>query len=370
MICRPEGAGFQLRTDIFSPLERVLLLWAQDRKWRKRMKQETKLSEFYRGKSVLVTGGAGAIGGNLTKKLVALGAEVVVIDDLSSGYLENIRSVQDRIEFIQGDIGQFEMLPAPLPAQVDLVFHLAAFFANQNSVEFPERDLATNGMGTLNLCRWASRIGVGRFVFSSSSCVYGAASGEIDEETAIDPHTPYAMTKVLGEQYVAFHQHQYGLDSTILRYFNSYGPGEFPGLYRNVIPNFIAKARQGEPLPLTGNGRETRDFTYVDDTVYGTLLAGMVPEASGQTFNIGTGRQTLIGDLAELVNEIAGNQAGCEFHPRREWDRIELRLACIDRAHRIIGYEPSTSLREGVRCAFDWAEQIVVQDEQRMATVG
>ena len=293
-----------------------------------------------------------------------------MLDDLSSGYLENIHPVESRIRFIEGDIAQCSTWRALLPGQIDIVFHLAAFFANQNSIDFPERDLATNGMGTLNLCRWASESGVGRFVFASSSCVYGAAGGEIGEETALDPHTPYAMTKVLGEQYAAFHHRHCGLDAVILRYFNSYGPGEFPGPYRNVIPNFIHKARGGEVLPLMGSGRETRDFTYVEDTVCGTLLAGMVPEAGGGTFNIGTGREIHIEDLAHLINEIAGNEAGCEYHPRRGWDRIERRLARIERARRVLGYEPTATLREGADSTYAWFEQMVPRRERDAVSVG
>jgi UDP-glucose 4-epimerase len=334
------------------------------------MDQEAILRGFYSGKSILVTGGAGAIGSNLSKKLVALGAQVVVVDDLSSGFIDNIHPIQAGMSLIRGDIAEWDALKPQLPKRVDLVFHLAAFFANQNSVEFPERDLATNGMGTLNICRWASETGVGRLVFSSSSCVYGAASGQIDEETPLDPHTPYAITKVLGEQYVQFHHRHCGLDAVILRYFNSYGPGEYPGMYRNVIPNFIHKARRGEALPLTGNGRETRDFTFVGDTVSGTLLAGMKTEASGGIFNIGTGRETHIGDLAAHINELVENSAGCSYLPRRDWDRIDRRLACIDRARHVLGYDPSTSLLEGLDKTRAWFEQVAPRREHSMVSVG
>jgi UDP-glucose 4-epimerase len=334
------------------------------------MDRDTQLRGFYCDKNVLVTGGAGAIGSNLTQKLVSLGARVAVLDDLSSGYMESLSPVEDQIQFIRGDIAGFESLSGQLSQKVDLVFHLAAFFANQNSVEFPERDLATNGVGTLQLCRWAADAEVRRLVFSSSSCVYGSASGEIDEETALDPHTPYAITKVLGEQYVAFHHQHCGLDTAILRYFNSYGPGEFPGMYRNVIPNFIDRARNGEALPLTGDGMETRDFTFVEDTVHGTLLAGMVPEAVGGVFNIGTGRETKIGDLANLVNEFANNPAGCEYHPRRDWDRIDRRLACVDRAREVLGYEPTHSLREGVAQTYAWSERMISLREKNKVSAG
>ncbi|MBI4489893.1 MAG: SDR family NAD(P)-dependent oxidoreductase [Deltaproteobacteria bacterium] len=305
-------------------------------------------------KRVLVTGGAGAIGSNLVKALTALGSQVVVVDDLSSGYLQNLHGVEDRIEFVQGDISQGNVLAQLFEYRFDLIFHLAAFFANQNSVEHPEEDLTTNGMGTLKVCRMAARTRAGRLVFISSSCVYGSAEGAISEEMPRDPHTPYAMTKILGEHYVDFYRQHHSLDTVILRYFNSFGPGEYPGRYRNVIPNFFEAAMAGEPLPLTGTGEETRDFTFVEDTVRGTLLAGVVPSAVGQTLNIGTGRETPIADLALAINEIVGNTAGVVYRRRRNWDRISRRCACIERAEGLIGYRPLVSLEEGLRATYRW----------------
>lgn len=312
------------------------------------------MQDFFTGKRVLVTGGAGAIGSNLVKALAFLGSQVVVVDDLSSGFSYNLHTVRKEIEFIHGDITQDRLLEQLSQQPVDLVFHLAAFFANQNSVEHPEQDLATNGLGTLKLCRWASRAGVKRFIFSSSSCVYGEASGRIYETVPLDPHTPYAMTKILGEEYIEFYGRHYGLETVTLRYFNSFGPGEFPGQYRNVIPNFFEKALRNEPLPLTGTGEETRDFTFVVNTVRGTLLAGMSPGAAGKVFNIATGQETRIVDLAMAINEIAGSPAGVVYQQRRSWDRIERRCACIDRAGEVLGYEPLISLEEGLLSTYRW----------------
>lgn len=309
---------------------------------------------YFADKRVLVTGGAGAIGSNLVKALRFLGSQVVVVDDLSSGYLNNLHSVRNEVNFVRGDITQDGILAQLGQQRIDLVFHLAAFFANQNSVEHPEQDLATNGLGTLKLCRWASAAGVKRFVFTSSSCVYGGASGKISETEPLDPHTPYAMTKVLGEEYIEFYGRHYGLETVTLRYFNSFGPGEFPGKYRNVIPNFFERALRHEPLPLTGTGEETRDFTFVVNTIRGTLMAGMVPGAAGQVFNIGTGKETRIVDLAMAINEITGNPTGVVYYERRNWDRIERRCASIDRAAEVLGYEPLISIDEGLKATYRW----------------
>jgi nucleoside-diphosphate-sugar epimerase len=312
------------------------------------------MQDFYAGKRVLVTGGAGAIGSNLVKALVFLGSQVVVVDDLSSGYLCNLQSAQGQITWVRGDIAQDRLVAQLGRGRFDLVFHLAAFFANQNSVDHPEQDLATNGLGTLKLCQWALASGVGRFVFASSSCVYGSAAGLISEATPLDPHTPYAMTKVLAEEYLKFYGRRAGLETVILRYFNSFGPGEFPGRYRNVIPNFFAKALHREPLPLLGTGEETRDFTFVVNTIRGTLLAGMVPAAAGEVLNIGTGQETCIVDLAMAINEITGSAAGVVYQERRSWDRVERRCADITRAGAVLGYEPLVGLEEGLHETHRW----------------
>lgn len=312
------------------------------------------LKADFAGLKVLVTGGAGAIGSNLVRQLVAWGSKVVAIDDFSAGQRQNLGEVENQIEFIEGDIRQDDVLGRAFANKPDLVFHLAAFFANQNSVEFPEQDLATNGMGTLQLCRWATEVGSRRLIFASSSCVYGMAAGAISESAPLDPHTPYAITKILGEQYVRFYGQYFGLDTVVLRLFNSFGPGEMPGRYRNVIPNFINRALQGEPLALTGTGEETRDFTFVGDTVRGMLLAGALPEAVGQTFNLGTGKETRIVDLALAVNEITGSNGGLVHHPPRSWDRISRRCAQIGKARKMIGYEPEVDLREGLEITYRW----------------
>ena len=219
--------------------------------------------EFYNGKKVLVTGGAGAIGSNLTKALVELGAQVIVVDDLSSGQIWNVPS-SPNVLFVKGDILDEVILKRVFFERPQIVFHLAAFFANQNSVDHPERDLMVNGMGTLRMLEYSVFNRVERFVYASSGCaIYGSDMPLPLKEDFVTMHlsTPYQITKMLGELYCNFFHHHYELPVVKPRFFNSYGPGEVPGQYRNVIPNFIYWAIKGLPLPITGTGEETRDFT-------------------------------------------------------------------------------------------------------------
>ncbi len=312
--------------------------------------------EHYNGKRVLVTGGAGAIGSNLTRSLAELGAQVFVLDDLSSAERWNVPSLPG-VFFIQGDVVDEVKLKRVFFEQPDIVFHLAAFFANQNSVDFPERDLTVNGMGTLRLLEYSVLGGVDRFVYASSGCsIYGSSAPLPLTEEFMSMHlsTPYQITKMLGELYCNFFYNHHGLKVVKPRFFNSYGPGEVPGQYRNVIPNFIYWAMKGQALPITGSGEETRDFTYVLDIVDGLLRAGAFESAIGQEFNLASGRETRIVDLAEMINAATNNPAGIRFSERRKWDTKSRLLASIDRAGALLGYEPNMSFETGLENTIQW----------------
>lgn len=315
---------------------------------------EKKLDCALARKRVLVTGGAGAIGCNLVAALCRAGSEVVVVDDFSSGYRANIEPFFGRLKLVEGDLAAEETLDQAFAEQIDLVFHLAAFFANQNSVDHPQADLHTNGQATLGLLQRASMLQVERVVFASSSCVYGGQGGALTEANALQPETPYGITKILGEQYCEFFGRHHGLPWAIVRYFNSYGPGEHPGQYRNVIPNFLSRAMAGWPLEITGTGEETRDFTYVGDIVCGTLLAGVAAEAVGKAFNLGTGHETTVRQIAEAVNQLTANQAGIVYREKRTWDHVNRRCADITRARELLGYAPETPLVTGLRRTHQW----------------
>src|SRR5688572_16959139 len=256
--------------------------------------------QSYRGKTVLVTGGAGAIGSNLVRRLAELEARVLVLDDLSSAEQWNVPS-HPNVLFVEGDILDEVKLKRVFFERPQVVFHLAAFFANQNSVDHPERDLMVNGLGTLRLLEYCVLTGVERFVYASSgACVYGKESPLPLHEEFMSMHqnTPYQATKMLGELYCNFFYNHYGLKVVKPRLFNSYGPGELPGQYRNVIPNFIYWAMKGLPLPITGSGEETRDFTYVGDITDGLLRSGHFEAAIGEEFNLASETETRIVDLA------------------------------------------------------------------------
>jgi nucleoside-diphosphate-sugar epimerase len=311
----------------------------------------------YKGKSILITGGAGCIGSNLTKALIgAKAAKVIVLDDLSAAEKWNIPT-DPGIVFIQGSILDDEVLKRAFTGKLDFVFHLAAHFANQNSVDNPETDLEVNGLGVLKVLEYSHLARVGKFVFASSGCsVYGSQAPLPLKEDFVSLHldTPYQITKLLGELYCNFFYNYYGLPVTIARYFNVYGPGEIPGAYRNVIPNFIYWALHKMPLPITGTGEETRDFTFVDDIVDGTLRLGVVPEAVGNAFNLASDTETRVIDIANMVNEITTNLSGVKFIPRRDWDKITRRRASIDKARKVLGYQPKTAIKDGVKKVYDW----------------
>ncbi|GAH79127.1 unnamed protein product, partial [marine sediment metagenome] len=224
----------------------------------------------YKGKNVLITGGAGCIGSSLTKALIKLwAAKIMVLDDLSSSEKWNV-PIAPNVVFIEGTILNEEVLKRVFSEKPDFVFHLAAHFANQNSVDNPETDLMVNGLGTLKILQYAYLAEVKKFIFASSGCsVYGSQAPLPLKEDFVSIHldSPYQITKLLGELYCNYFHDFYNLPLVICRFFNVYGPGEIPGRYRNVIPNFIWWALHNRRLPIMGTGKETRDFTFVEDIV-------------------------------------------------------------------------------------------------------
>ncbi|MBF0553707.1 MAG: NAD-dependent epimerase/dehydratase family protein [Nitrospirae bacterium] len=313
--------------------------------------------EAYKGKVILVTGGAGAIGTNLCTSLADLGAGMVIIlDDLSSGYIWNIPRKKN-IMFVKGCVTDDIYLKRVFFEQPKYVFHLAALFANQNSVDYPEKDLNINGFGTLKLLEYSLFNKIDRFVFASSGCsVYGGqAPLPLKEDfLSFNLNTPYQITKALGEMYCNYFKNYYGLKIVKTRFFNSYGPGEVPGQYRNVIPNFIYWAMKREALPITGTGEETRDFTYVGDIVDGLMRVGYCDSAIGEEFNLATGQETTIFELANMINDVVGNDSGIKFVNNRKWDTRNKVLASIDKAKSLIGYTPKVKLDEGLKNTIQW----------------
>jgi len=316
---------------------------------------------YYKGKTVLITGGAGAIGCNLTRELSKLGVEkVIVLDDLSSAELWNVPN-EKNVQFIQGNVVDQNELKRVFNLKPTIVFHLAALFANQNSLDYPEKDLEVNGLGILRTLQFAAMSGrVERFVYASSGCSIYGCHGKLpltEDQMSLHHTTPYQITKMLGELYCNFFLHQYGLPIVNTRFFNSYGPGEIPGQYRNVIPNFIYWALMNKPLVITGNPQATRDFTWVFDLVDALLRSGYRKEAIGEAYNLSRGEEVEIGTLAEKIVKYAGSKSEIIIGPKRKWDTKDRLLASSEKASGLIGFKPSTDFDEGLKITIAWMKE-------------
>jgi len=313
--------------------------------------------EHYANKRILITGGGGCIGSNLVKTLLKVEPEkIVVIDDLSASCEWNLPK-NNRVFLIKSSILDEESVKRAFSFKPHYVFHLAAHFANQNSVDHPETDLLVNGLGTLRALEYANLVGVEKFVFASSGCsVYGSQAPLPLKEDYVSLHldTPYQINKLVGELYCNYFYNYYGLPVAIARYFNVYGPGEVPGKYRNVIPNFFWWALNDQPLMITGTGEETRDFTFVGDIVDGTFRIGVIKEAVGEAVNLASETETRVIDLANWINDLNGKKAEIVYRARRDWDKVVKRRASIEKARRILGYEPRTDMRTGLDRTFEW----------------
>lgn len=328
----------------------------------KKLDLDNNLLNYYKGKKILVTGGAGAIGSNLIialSQLVGDSGRIVVLDNLSSIKVPDPWNVTPlpNIMFVKGDVRSDIDLKRVFKEDPEIVFHLAAFFANQNSVDYPEISAEVDIIGQIKLLEYSRLAKLQRFVYASSGCaIYGSYPQLPLKEDFISMHltTPYQINKMTGEMYCNFYHHHYELPIVNCRFFNSYGPGEVPGQYRNVIPNFIYWAMKGIPLPITGTGEETRDFTYVLDLVQGLIKAGYYEKAIGENFNLAAGREISIKDMANLVIEATGSKTGLVFKQRRKWDTKPRLLASIDKAEKLIGYKPIVDFKEGFKDNIEW----------------
>jgi UDP-glucose 4-epimerase len=328
----------------------------------------TEIIEMYREKSILITGGAGCIGSNLVRALLpAKPKEIIVLDDFSSSYSWNLAK-HPILTVIEGSILDEQKLKQVFNHRPDYIFHLAAHFANQNSIDHPETDLMVNGLGLLRVLEYSRLVQPERFVFAGSGCsVYGshAEIPFVEGTVSLTLDTPYQIHKLLGELYCNHYLETYGLKTTIGRFFNVFGPGEVPGPYRNVTPNFFWLAMHNKELTITGSGEETRDFANVADIVDGILRMGVIDEAIGQSMNLASGIETSVNKLANLVNEITGNTAETRYIGKRDWDKSNRRLASIDKARNLIGYEPRTEYRVGLENVYNW----LVENKTRIVNV-
>ena len=304
-------------------------------------------------KKVIVTGGAGFIGSHLAEELVRRGYYVTILDDLSTGKMDNIEGLLSKknVDFIRGSITNFSLL-SELFQNAQYVFHQAAIASVPRSVDSPQSSHEANITGTLNVLLSARDNHVNKVIYASSSSVYGDAPTLPKREGMIpDPLSPYAVTKLASEYYCQVFHQVYGLPTVCLRYFNVYGPRQDPNSqYAAVVPMFIKRSCEGNPPIIYGDGEQTRDFTFVKDTVDANILAAQ-SEACG-LFNISRGESITINQLAELIMELVGNRVE-PIHQEPSPGDIRHSLADISKAEAF-GYKPKYDLKVGLAETIRW----------------
>jgi len=300
--------------------------------------------------NVLVTGGAGFIGSNLTEALLQRGHFVRILDDFSTGKRENL--IFDKAypspEVIKGDIREFSTCQKAVKG-IEYVFHQAALPSVQRSIEDPETSNAINVGGTLNILLAAREEKVKRVIYASSSSVYGdTPTLPKHEEMPPDPLSPYALQKYIGEQYCRLFYQLYGLDTISLRYFNIFGPKQDPNsLYSAVIPKFIDALLQGRPPIIFGDGEQSRDFTYIENVVQANLLAMSAEHLHGEAINIACGKRISLNQLLNVLKEILGSKLSPIYQEPRQGD-VKHSLADIRKGKEILNYEPTVGIEIGL----------------------
>jgi UDP-glucose 4-epimerase len=298
---------------------------------------------------ILVTGGAGFIGSNIVLSLLSQGKSVVVLDNLSSGYRENLCS---DAEFIQGDIRDAETV-FRAASKCDGIIHLAASVGNKRSIDNPGSDAESNLIGTIHVLEAARRERIRRIVLSSSAGIFGELKTlPISEDHPQDPDSPYGVSKLAAEKMCLVYNRLYGMENVCLRYFNVYGPHQRFDAYGNVIPIFAAGILKREPLTIFGDGEQTRDFVNVHDVVAANIAAATASGAHG-VFNIGSGTSVTINELAGMMIGLSGREVAVNHASPRKGD-VRDSLADIRKARSVLGFEPEVFLREGLAEYWDW----------------
>jgi nucleoside-diphosphate-sugar epimerase len=306
----------------------------------------------------LVTGGAGFIGSNIAEYLVGQGKSVRVFDNFSSGKRENVRPFADKAEIIEGDLRDPQSIQRALTG-VRFVLHLGAIPSVTRSVEDPRTTTEVNIVGTVNLLLAAREAGVKRVVFSSSSSVYGDTPTQPKrEETIPSPLSPYAVHKITGEYYCRVFWQLYGLETVSLRYFNVFGPRQDPqSQYAAVIPRFITAIMRDQSPVIFGNGKQTRDFSHIENVIDANVAACEAPkEALGESFNIACGGRISLLDLVDTVNKIFGKKIKPRFDPPRPGDILHSQ-ADISKAEKLLGWKPRIVFPEGIAKTIAWYQQ-------------
>jgi UDP-glucose 4-epimerase len=304
----------------------------------------------------LVTGGAGFIGSHIVRRLLDLGHTVRVLDNLVTGFERNLDEVADRIDFRVADICDPDVCAEAVEG-IDVIFHVAALPSVPRSLADPVGTHETNVNGTLNLLEAGRHAGVRRFVYSSSSSAYGDTSVLPKVETMEPlPRSPYAAAKLAGELYTLAYARAGLIEGLALRYFNVFGPRQDPnGPYAAIVPLLFRAAVTGTPVTIFGDGRQTRDFTYVENAVDANVLAAEADaaRASGQVVNVGAGARTSLLEIVEMVQDVTGHPVSVVHAPERAGD-VRDSQAGLSRATAVLGYQPRIDVHEGVRRLWAW----------------
>lgn len=319
--------------------------------------------EDFEGKTVLITGGAGFVGSHLADTVVDFVEHLTLMDNLSTGSLENLtdslRRGKNKVSFRHGDVRSTRECVRATKG-VELVFHLAAQINPARAVLDPVFDFEVNARGTLNVLEAARRNNVKKVVFASTN-VYGTPKYvPTDEKHPLDLLSPYAAAKLSGEGYLIVYQNTYGIQAVRLRFSNIYGPRQTTKSESGVVALFLERVLAGQPLTVFGDGEQTRDFVYVTDVVDALVKASLMREADGETFNIGFGAETTINQLATLIPEIASEIRGTELrinleHGAQRAADFRRGWMNISKAREVLGYSPAVPLREGLKKTIKWS---------------